>query len=241
MSLPSPINFLPIASVIPCEPFTFTFSYTETDEWHVAGETNTFTAWVGKADTGSILQTLTNGDAVYPAYWQVGWDPVIASAGEHFIAAAVLSNSNASYTTTSQLFTIEAGPNESCLNATPATAVPIALVPTEAISFATPTAFASSSTTGRTQLAIGTIAGLAIGIIAVLFGLLAAILFVRRRRAARAQLAQDSELPDYATVVRVGPLIEKKDIDGKSDLGPPLDYDRESMRSVPPAYHHGDV
>ncbi|TDL24421.1 hypothetical protein BD410DRAFT_785886 [Rickenella mellea] len=258
MSLPSPINFLPIAGVVPCKPYTFTFSYTETNEQHVKGGKNTLSAWLGDATTGTSMPTVGTGGAVYPGYWQLDWNPVRASAGEYFITAAVLSNSNATYTTKNQLFTIDAGSDESCINATAtATLMSIVLEPGAGAATATPLPslipVTASSSTERTQLARAAKAGLAVGIIVIFFGLLAAILFVRRRRAARAQKARVPELPAYvpelpayATVVPVGTLMaekEKTDMDSKSELGPSLDYDRESLRSVPPVYiyHQGDV
>ncbi|TDL24422.1 hypothetical protein BD410DRAFT_88377 [Rickenella mellea] len=254
MSLSSPINFLPLAPIVPCQPYTFTFTYTETDERHVEGETNMFTAGVFNASTGANMLTLTNGGAVYPGYWQFDWNPVKASAGVYYITASVVSTSNVTYKPMLQPFTIEAGSDESCINAA-VTEAPISLVlssgatvaPVTVTGFAAPSSTSiveAGSSTGRRT---GAIAGLTIGIIAILFGLLAAILFVRRRRAARAQKAQVPELPTYvpelpayAAVVPV--MTEKeKDTDRKSAIGPLSDYDRESLRSVPPSYHLGDV
>ncbi|TDL24420.1 hypothetical protein BD410DRAFT_826980 [Rickenella mellea] len=254
MSLPSPITFAPITGVVPCEPYAFRFTYTETDEGHVKGVTNMFSATVGDATTGTDLLTMNNGGAVYPGYWQLEWNPVKAGAGEYFIATEVLSNSNATYTTDSQLFTIEAGSDESCINATTTISLVLSSGTPVASGTATGTGIAApSSAAERTQLTRGAIAGLIAGIIAILFGVLAAILFVRRRRAVatRVRRAQAIELPTYVPALSTyamaiparSPMaeMEKRDMDSKGEFGPRSDYDRESLRSVPSLYLHGKV
>ncbi|TDL22074.1 hypothetical protein BD410DRAFT_789158 [Rickenella mellea] len=227
---PSPISFSTISNVTSCQPFTFTFSYVDADTSFTGANTtsNNLTAWVDhlSVDGEPVMQrTLARNAALNSSFTSLSWDPVTANPGNYSINARVSSDSDITFEPTTTRFSIQAGPDESCLNPVTQTSV----VPTS-------TAVAVSSGLSVNH---GLKTGVAVGI-TLLFLIIFAIigLFFARRRS---RLRKAGELPSYTASVggvQRTAEAEKKELESKMDRAP-LDSDAVSVQMPPPPYING--
>ncbi|TDL24415.1 hypothetical protein BD410DRAFT_785871 [Rickenella mellea] len=233
--LPSPIYFPEITNVTTCEPYEFTFAYVSTSPTFTSNVSeNTLTAyvqWIIGDDPGVMEYTLVNNVTLYPSFTSLIWSPVDAGPGAYVIKGNVYSDAGIVYEETSRFFSIEAGTDESCITQS------VVATTTAANDVPTSTAIESASTTGRSKLSGGAIAGIVIGIVAVkLIALLVAIVLMRRRRAAaqKSQARSSFRMATIPTPPPLPPMTKEEEKEREAYMW----SDTASLRSIPPPYGH---